>query len=160
MFSGFSSWGGDSFSRHIRQKRLGRSRADLLDMSQNGVGIAQIAHRWGFAGAAHFSLSFHDAFGISRPARCARTTGMRRFPTPFAAIRVRPPIRRRWARPGRRCGGPRAPRRSCLRLRPAMAARSISCCPRGPVPCIGVISAGRFRPPSMCPPARSSGSRR
>lgn len=56
---------GDSFSRHIRQKRLARSRADLLDMSQNSVGISQIAHRWGFASASHFSRSFRDAFGIS-----------------------------------------------------------------------------------------------
>lgn len=55
----------DSFSRHIRQKRLERSRADLMDISQNAVGIAQIAHRWGFASASHFSRSFRDAFGVS-----------------------------------------------------------------------------------------------
>ncbi|SNS31895.1 transcriptional regulator, AraC family [Tropicimonas sediminicola] len=56
---------GDSFTRYIRQKRLLRSRADLLDISQNAVSIAQIAHRWGFASASHFSRSFRDAFGIS-----------------------------------------------------------------------------------------------
>lgn len=56
---------GDSFSHFVRRKRLERSRADLLDMSQNAVSIAQIAHRWGFASASHFSRSFRDAFGIS-----------------------------------------------------------------------------------------------
>ncbi|WP_424930879.1 acetamidase/formamidase family protein [Amaricoccus macauensis] len=56
---------GDSFSRYVRQKRLERSRAALLDMSQNAVSIAQIAHRWGFASASHFSRSFRDAFGLS-----------------------------------------------------------------------------------------------
>ncbi len=56
---------GSTFQRHVRQKRLERSRADLLDMSQNAVSIAQIAHRWGFASASHFSRSFRDAFGIT-----------------------------------------------------------------------------------------------
>ncbi|WP_287012230.1 acetamidase/formamidase family protein [Actibacterium sp.] len=59
---------GDSFSRYVRQKRLERSRADLLNLSQNGVSIAQIAHRWGFASASHFSRSFREAFGISASA--------------------------------------------------------------------------------------------
>lgn len=55
----------DNFSRYVRQKRLDRSRADLLDVSQNAVSIAQIAHRWGFASPAHFSRSFRSAFSIS-----------------------------------------------------------------------------------------------
>jgi len=56
---------GESFSRYVRQKRLERSRTDLMDISKKSLNIAQIAHRWGFSSAAHFSRSFRDAFGIS-----------------------------------------------------------------------------------------------
>ena len=56
---------GESFSRYVRQKRLERSRTDLMDLSKKSLSIAQIAHRWGFSSAAHFSRSFRDAFGIA-----------------------------------------------------------------------------------------------
>lgn len=92
---------GDSFSRYVRQKRLARSRADLLDMSQDSVGISQIAHRWGFASASHFSRSFREAFGIS-PSEMREDN--RHAPLPYAfrgspgvaadlaaGVRARPP---------------------------------------------------------------------
>ncbi len=56
---------GSSFSRYIRRKRLERSRSDLMDLSKVSLGVAQIAHHWGFNSPAHFSRVFRDEFGIS-----------------------------------------------------------------------------------------------
>jgi acetamidase/formamidase/AraC-like DNA-binding protein len=56
---------GNSFSRYLRHKRLERSRLELIDQSCNWPGIAQIAHRWGFLNASHFSRCFREAFHLS-----------------------------------------------------------------------------------------------
>lgn len=49
----------------IRHRRLERCRADLLDPAQDRLSITQIAFRWGFNDAAHFSRSFRDAYNLS-----------------------------------------------------------------------------------------------
>lgn len=72
---------GDGFTRYIRQRRLERSRAELLDLSRSAISIAQIAHSWGFTSASHFSRSFRDAFGISPR---ALREGSREAPLPYA----------------------------------------------------------------------------
>ena len=46
----------------IRHRRLAKCREDLLDPSQRHLSITQIAFRWGFNDAAHFSRSFRDAY--------------------------------------------------------------------------------------------------
>ncbi|MBU2866515.1 acetamidase/formamidase family protein [Pacificibacter marinus] len=56
---------GVSFSRYVRRKRLERSRSDLMDLTKMSLGVAQIAHSWGFSNSAHFSRAFRDEFGIS-----------------------------------------------------------------------------------------------
>ncbi|MBX3566353.1 MAG: helix-turn-helix domain-containing protein [Sphingomonas sp.] len=49
----------------IRHRRLEQCRKDLLDPSQDRLTITQIAFRWGFNDAAHFSRSFRDAYGTA-----------------------------------------------------------------------------------------------
>lgn len=46
----------------IRHRRLEQCRRDLLDPLQNRLSITQIAFRWGFNDAAHFSRSFREAY--------------------------------------------------------------------------------------------------
>ena len=46
----------------IRHQRLVKCRQDLLDPAQGRLSITQIAFRWGFNDAAHFSRSFRDAY--------------------------------------------------------------------------------------------------
>ncbi|WP_375392946.1 helix-turn-helix domain-containing protein [uncultured Sphingomonas sp.] len=46
----------------IRHRRLARCREDLLDPSKDGLSITQIAFRWGFNDAAHFSRAFRSEY--------------------------------------------------------------------------------------------------
>ena len=46
----------------IRHRRLEQCRQALLDPTQDRLSITQIAFRWGFNDAAHFSRSFRDAY--------------------------------------------------------------------------------------------------
>lgn len=46
----------------IRQRRLARCRDDLLDPAKDDLSITQIAFRWGFNDAAHFSRAFRNAY--------------------------------------------------------------------------------------------------
>ena len=46
----------------IRDQRLARCRTDLLDRANDGLSITQIAFRWGFNDAAHFSRAFRNAY--------------------------------------------------------------------------------------------------
>ncbi|MEU7021580.1 helix-turn-helix domain-containing protein [Streptomyces sp. NPDC046203] len=50
-------------SRWIQRRRLERSRRDLARYPH--VTIGAVAHRWGFASAAHFSRVFRTAYGMS-----------------------------------------------------------------------------------------------
>lgn len=56
---------GTTVSSLIRERRLERSRADLLDPALHGRTAAAIAARWGFSDAAHFSRVFKATYGVS-----------------------------------------------------------------------------------------------
>ena len=49
----------------IRHRRLARCRQDLLDPVKDGLSITQIAFRWGFNDAAHFSRAFRSFYAQS-----------------------------------------------------------------------------------------------
>lgn len=80
---------GTSFRETVRKRRLERCRADLTNSMYAHLSISDIAFRWGFNDAAHFSRTFHEEWGIS-PRECRRREG---------ADGVRPPRRfqRGWA---------------------------------------------------------------
>lgn len=56
---------GESFSDYVRNLRLERCRADLLDPNHSAESIAEVGLRWGFRDQAHFSRAFSAAFGLS-----------------------------------------------------------------------------------------------
>jgi acetamidase/formamidase/AraC-like DNA-binding protein len=56
---------GDSFSHYIRERRLHRSSVDLANPAQAHCSVSEIAFRYGFSDAAHFSRVFRDRFGMS-----------------------------------------------------------------------------------------------
>ena len=56
---------GTTVSTWIRERRLERCRADLLDPVLADRTISAIAARWGFTDAAHFSRVFKAAYGAS-----------------------------------------------------------------------------------------------
>lgn len=56
---------GTSLSDTIRQERLERCARDLADPAASGNSILEIASRWGFKSAAHFSRAFRAAYGES-----------------------------------------------------------------------------------------------
>lgn len=56
---------GQTFSRYVRNRRLERSRADLINPTFAHLGISQICFRWGFNEAAHFSRVFHKRYGTT-----------------------------------------------------------------------------------------------
>ncbi|MFT4258151.1 helix-turn-helix domain-containing protein [Microbacterium sp.] len=49
----------------IREKRLARCRADLTDPLHAAHTVAELAARWGFTDAAHFSRTFKRQFGVT-----------------------------------------------------------------------------------------------
>lgn len=57
----------------IQEQRLQRCRQDLLDPGHRHRQISEIAYRWGFVSAAHFSRAFRDRFGQSPRAMRAST---------------------------------------------------------------------------------------
>lgn len=57
-----TSW---SVCSWIRHRRLEKCRQALLDPAQDNLSISQIAFRWGFNDAAHFSRSFRAAYNYS-----------------------------------------------------------------------------------------------
>ncbi|HVW19503.1 MAG TPA: helix-turn-helix domain-containing protein [Solirubrobacteraceae bacterium] len=54
-----------SVQETIRAKRLDRSRRDLIDRTLMSESVFEIASRWGFRSASHFSRSFRAAYGQS-----------------------------------------------------------------------------------------------
>jgi len=68
---------GISFGAWLREQRLRRCRDDLTNQQLTHHAVAEIAARWGFRSAAHFTRAFHARYGIT-PA------GLRpqRFPGP------------------------------------------------------------------------------
>jgi len=60
---------GLTFSGWVREQRLRRCRDDLTDRSLRQLSIAEIAARWGFRSAAHFTRAFRERYGIT-PSDC------------------------------------------------------------------------------------------
>lgn len=56
---------GLTVSGWIQEQRLQRCRDALLDPAYRQHHISEIAYRWGFVSAPHFSRAFRDRFGVS-----------------------------------------------------------------------------------------------
>ncbi|GHE58926.1 hypothetical protein GCM10018785_30210 [Streptomyces longispororuber] len=56
---------GSTMARWIQHRRLEEARRELARPRGGASGVAAVASRWGFAGAAHFSRSFRTAYGMS-----------------------------------------------------------------------------------------------
>ena len=56
---------GMSISRSVRQKRLRAAQQDMLNPALRHVSIQEVAYRWGFYDAAHFSHAFRAEFGMA-----------------------------------------------------------------------------------------------
>jgi AraC-like DNA-binding protein len=56
---------GLSFSAWVREARLRRCRADLADQDLRDLAIAEVARRWGYLSAAHFTRAFAARFGTT-----------------------------------------------------------------------------------------------
>ena len=56
---------GETFTGHLRRRRLERSRADLANRQYGHLSISDICFRWGFNDAAHFSHAFRDRYQMS-----------------------------------------------------------------------------------------------
>ncbi|MDR6743342.1 AraC-like DNA-binding protein [Herbaspirillum sp. 1173] len=65
----FSDETGMTVAQTLWQRRLAQSLKDLRDSEQAGCTITEIAFRWGFSNAAHFSHAFKQAYGLS-PREC------------------------------------------------------------------------------------------
>jgi AraC-like DNA-binding protein len=63
---------GLTFGRWLREQRLRRCREDLANPRLRHLAIAEIAARWGFRSAAHFTRAFGARYGIT-PAGYRRT---------------------------------------------------------------------------------------
>ena len=72
---------GLTFGRWVREQRLRRCRDDLADRRLSHLTVAEIAARWGFRSAAHFTRAFQARYGIT-PAGHRRACGPagRRYP--------------------------------------------------------------------------------
>jgi len=69
---------GTTFGTWIREQRLRRCRAALADQRLSDTAIGEIARRWGYSSAAHFSRLFTARYGIAprdfrREVRASRT---------------------------------------------------------------------------------------
>ena len=56
---------GISFGAWLREQRLRRCRDDLTNQQLTHRAVAEIAARWGFRSAAHFTRAFHARYGIT-----------------------------------------------------------------------------------------------
>lgn len=56
---------GQTFSSHVRQRRLEHCRADLANRLYSHLSISDICFRWGFNDPAHFSRAFREQFQVS-----------------------------------------------------------------------------------------------
>jgi len=54
-----------SLMRYVWQRRLTQCRKDLVNPVCTGQRLHQIAFRWGFNNAAHFSRAFKQQFGVT-----------------------------------------------------------------------------------------------
>lgn len=58
-----------SVSRFIWRRRLERAHEDLMNAALRHVQVAEIAFRWGFSSAAHFSRVYRQHFGLPPAAK-------------------------------------------------------------------------------------------
>jgi acetamidase/formamidase len=56
---------GQNFSGYLRQRRLERCRAELVDPLYDKMSISDICFRWGFNDPAHFSRAFREQYQMS-----------------------------------------------------------------------------------------------
>lgn len=70
---------GVSVSRHIQQLRLEACRGALRDAAFSEFSVAEIAYRFGFKDASHFSRAFKAEFAVT-PARFRRDPGTTGLP--------------------------------------------------------------------------------
>jgi AraC-like DNA-binding protein len=56
---------GTSLMRHVWRRRLEQCAKDLCDPRRAGERVAEIAFRWGFGDASHFSRAFRQQFGCA-----------------------------------------------------------------------------------------------
>ena len=56
---------GISFGAWLREQRLRRCRDDLTNQQLTHRAVAEIAARWGFRSAAHFTRAFHARYGTT-----------------------------------------------------------------------------------------------
>ncbi len=84
---------GLSFAAWVHEQRLRRCRDDLADRSLAHLAIAEVATRWGFRSAAHFSRAFAARYGVT-PSEFRQACPQ--CPAAFTAPR-RPPQDRAWA---------------------------------------------------------------
>ena len=67
---------GLTFGGWVREQRLRRCRDDLADLQLSHLTAGQIAARWGFRSAAHFTRAFRARYGVTPASR--RGPGPRR----------------------------------------------------------------------------------
>lgn len=63
--SGLFGAEGTSLMRHVWRRRLEQCARDLADPRRAGERVAEIAFRWGFGDASHFSRAFRQQFGCT-----------------------------------------------------------------------------------------------
>lgn len=56
---------GQSFGAWVHEQRLRRCRDDLADAGLGHLAIGEIAERWGYRSAAHFTRAFAVRFGVT-----------------------------------------------------------------------------------------------
>jgi len=62
---------GLTFGEWLREQRLRRCRDDLVDPGLSHLTTAEIAARWGFRSAAHFTRAFRARYGVTPASRRA-----------------------------------------------------------------------------------------
>lgn len=110
---------GDNFTHYLRERRLHHTWAELSSPANTHQSVSEIAFRWGFNDAAHFSRSFRERFGVSprefrrqeaeRLAAFAGSQGQRGWPqealTQFRALRSELKIEAKGPVLANACGG-------------------------------------------------------
>lgn len=60
----FGAEAGVTVASYIRRQRLEAARRDLADARMDGLDVAAIACKWGFASQSHFTRLFRQAYGL------------------------------------------------------------------------------------------------
>jgi AraC-like DNA-binding protein len=80
---------GLTFGEWVREQRLRRCRDDLTDVRLGHLSVADIAGRWGFRSAAHFSRAFQARYGTTpTSSRRAARAGPVPSPSPVQDLPV------------------------------------------------------------------------